>query len=92
MFTQKATMSDIDETKFATQALHVAKQTVAVKVLTVDKLYGLANARMGLAVAAKVIADVVMNDIEPRNVDCRVRKLIEAAQILCQDTNIKWTR
>lgn len=92
MFTQKATMSDIGETKFATQALHKATTMVARKGSTVDKLYGLANARMGLAVAAKVIADVVMNDIEPRNVDYTVRKLIEAAQILCDDTNIEWTR
>jgi hypothetical protein len=33
-----------------------------------------------------------MNNIDPRHVDRRVRKLIEAAQILYEEANVNWTR
>ncbi|XP_053396010.1 E3 ubiquitin-protein ligase rnf213-alpha-like [Mercenaria mercenaria] len=92
MFTQEATRTDVDETQYASEAIHRAIQTIAREGPSVEKLYGLASARMGLAVTARYVADIVMNDVDPRHVDRRVRKLIEAAQTLCEETDVNWTR
>jgi hypothetical protein len=92
VFTQEANNADTDEVKFASDALRQARQTIEIDEIKVEKLYGLAGARMGLAVAAKYIADIVMNDTETRNINVRVRRLIEEAQKLCEDTNVRWTR
>ncbi|XP_053396342.1 E3 ubiquitin-protein ligase rnf213-alpha-like isoform X2 [Mercenaria mercenaria] len=92
MFTQEANRVDVEETQYASAALRRATQTIAIEELKVEKLYGLASARMSLAVAAKYIAHIVMNDIETRDVERRVRKLIEEAQKLCEDINVRWTR
>ncbi|XP_053396009.1 E3 ubiquitin-protein ligase rnf213-alpha-like [Mercenaria mercenaria] len=92
MFTQEATRTDVDVTQYASEALRRATQNIASEGLSVEKLYGLASARMGLAVTARYVADIVMNDVDPRHVDRRVRKLIEAAQTLCEDTDVNWTR
>ncbi|XP_053396339.1 E3 ubiquitin-protein ligase rnf213-alpha-like isoform X2 [Mercenaria mercenaria] len=92
MFTQNANRVDVDEVKYASQALHRASQTIGIEELTVEKLYGLASARTGLAITAKHIAYIVLNDVDTRHVDRHVRKLVEAAQILCEDTNVKWIR
>ncbi|XP_053396335.1 E3 ubiquitin-protein ligase rnf213-alpha-like isoform X2 [Mercenaria mercenaria] len=92
MFTQEATRTDVDEIQYTSEALHRATQNIAREGLSVEKLYGLASARMGLAVTARYVADIVMNDVDPRHVNRRLRKLVEAAQVLCEDTDVNWTR
>ena len=92
MFTQEANNAGTDKVRYAAAALRRATQTIDIQELKVEKLYGLASARMGLAVAAQHIAHVVMNDIETKDINRHVRKLIEEAQKLCEDTNVRWTR
>ena len=92
MFTQEANNVGTNKVRYASGALRRATQSIEIKVLNVEKLYGLASARMGLAVAAQHIAHIVMNDIETKDINSHVRKLIEEAQILCEDTSVRWTR
>jgi hypothetical protein len=92
MFAQTVSRADVDEIKYACDALHRATQNITKEGLNVEKLYGLASARMGLAITARCVAEIVMNNIDPRHVDRRVRKLIEAAQILYEETHVNWTR
>ncbi|XP_060596004.1 E3 ubiquitin-protein ligase rnf213-alpha-like [Ruditapes philippinarum] len=92
MYTQEASRADVDEIKYACDALHRANQNITMEGLNVEKLYGLASARMGLAITARCVAEIVMNNIDPRHVDRRVRKLIETAQILYEETHVNWTR
>ncbi|XP_053388236.1 E3 ubiquitin-protein ligase rnf213-alpha-like [Mercenaria mercenaria] len=92
MFNEQANLLNENETEFVIRSLRSARQTIEDPNITADKLYGLASARMGLAKAAKYIARIVADSTGPRAVPSNVRKVIEAAQILCEDTDIKWTR
>ena len=92
MFTQKASRAGEGEIQYACSALRKATQNIGREGLNVEKLYGLASARMGLAITARCVADIVMNDTDPRHVDSWVRQLIEAAQALNEESQVHWPR
>ncbi|XP_053396018.1 E3 ubiquitin-protein ligase rnf213-alpha-like [Mercenaria mercenaria] len=92
MFIQIKTRDPLNAHQYVTRALQIARQTIEASDLGVEKLYGIAYARMGLAEAATHIAHIVLHQIEPRSVPVCVRKVIEAAQILCEDTKVRWAR
>ena len=73
------------------RCLRHAKENIFTNKLDVAKLYGLAEARLGLTIAAKVIARLVG---QPRltRIDSNVRKLIEAAQELCENYQTDFPR
>lgn len=80
---------EVDEIQYATNALLRAKSDIVSNELTVEKLYALASARMGLAVAAKCIADITVKESSTKY---GKMELIGAAKALFQDTNLKWIR
>ncbi|XP_053396355.1 E3 ubiquitin-protein ligase rnf213-alpha-like [Mercenaria mercenaria] len=92
MCIEQANISDEHEADVVIQALRRARQTIEDPNLSADKLYGIASARMGLAKVAKFIAKVVVEGAETKAVPVKTRRVIEAAQNLCEDTNVRWTR
>jgi len=60
--------------------------------LTVDKLYGLAHARVGLSVVAGHLADIVRQGIRLQAIPRDILNVIDAANQLCQNTHCKWLK
>jgi len=60
--------------------------------LTVDKLYGLAHARVGLSVVAGHLADIARKNIRLQAIPRDILNVIDAANQLCQMTHCKWLK
>ena len=74
----------------ATNRLRRARTFIDEDQLNVDKLYALAFARFGLAVTAKYVYKAASKDVT--SLTQHERRLIEAAQNLCTDTDSKWPK
>ena len=64
--------------------------SICSEMLDINKLYALAFARYGLAVVAKCIQKAVSRGVNVLNQ--HERRLLEAAQVLCTDTDTKWPK
>ena len=84
--------NDNEEIEYVIQSLRSAKHMIDGANLSARKLYSIANARMGLAKAAKYIARVVTSGVRMTAVPVNIKRVIEAAQILFEETDAKWTR
>ncbi|KAL4233165.1 hypothetical protein ACF0H5_007850 [Mactra antiquata] len=80
------------EAECALRELKFAVENINEEKLNVDKLYALAGARMGLAVAMKYAAEVLQSRDERRPIDHKMRSVLNAAKILSEQSNIKWIR
>jgi len=65
------------------RALLESIDALSEPVLSVNKLYGLAHARVGLSVVAGHLAEIVRQDIPPQAIPMDIWNVIEAAQQLC---------
>ncbi|XP_060599995.1 E3 ubiquitin-protein ligase RNF213-like [Ruditapes philippinarum] len=93
MFTEQANLAnENEEVDFVVRSLRSAKVMIDGTNLSASKLYSIANARMGLAKTAKYIARVVESGVSITAVPLKIKRVIEAAQILFEETNAKWTR
>jgi hypothetical protein len=93
MFTEQANLAnENEEVDFVVRSLRSAKHMIDGTNLSASKLYSIANARMGLAKTAKYIARVVESGVSITAVPVKIKRVIEAAQILFEETNAKWTR
>lgn len=93
MFTLKANKPDADDVLFATEALEKAMSSVQDNDLFLEKMYGIANARVGLAVLAKALANLVdEKDTLPKDkgllqkIRTEIDKLSQTAQQLFEGT------
>ena len=57
------------------------------KGITVDKLYQLAHARVGLSVVADHLADIVKQGIASQTIPQGIGNMIDAAAELCTEPN-----
>lgn len=78
-----------DEKHQAIRCLQVAEEGLAYEGYTMDKLYSIASARMGLCIAAKYMAYYAENDVA---IPSPVRKLFLAAETLCRSAHLKWLK
>lgn len=68
MLTLKASKVDDDEVSYATEVLKKAMLNISDNSPFVDTLYGIANARVGLAYLAKVLVHIV-DERDPSSTD-----------------------
>lgn len=93
MFALESTKIEKDEVAYATDALEKAEFTIADEQLLVENLYGIANARMGLAVLAKYLFKLANHNASDQAqpgfaeiINTSVTKLIQSAQQLFNKT------